>query len=175
MARLERLIDWLARGTALAGGFVLVLLIIITVVSVTGRALVFAGLSPIPGDFELIEAGTAFAVFSFLPWCHLRRGHATVEVLAMHFSDGVNRAIDVVANLLMLVFAVLICWRHWLGTLDKYSYNETSFILEFPIWWAYAASLFGAVVFVIVSAWCLMRSFRELKTGPQPAFGGSGP
>jgi len=175
MARLERLIDMLARITALAGGVVLVLLIIITVISVTGRALVFAGLAPIPGDFELVEAGTAFAVFSFLPWCHLKRGNAVVEVLTMHFSDSVNRTIDVVANLLMLVFAALICWRHWLGTLDKHSYGETTFILEFPIWWAYAASLFGAVVFVIVSAWCLLRSLIELKTGPEPAVSGDMP
>ena len=175
MARMGRFIEALARITALAGGLVLTILVVIIVISVTGRALVFAGLAPIPGDFELVEAGTAFAAFAFLPWCHLKRGHAVVEILTMHFSDGVNRIIEVIANLLMLVFAVLICWRHWLGTLDKQSYGETTFILQFPIWWAYAASLVGAVVFVIVSAWCLIRAIAEARHGPTPALSGEAP
>jgi TRAP-type C4-dicarboxylate transport system permease small subunit len=162
--RIDRWIGSLARLTALAGGLVLTAIIIITVISVSGRALVFAGLGPIPGDFELVEAGTAFAVFAFLPWCHYQRGHAVVEVLTMHFSDSANRLIDIVANFTMLAFAIIICWRHWLGTLDKRSYSETTFILQFPIWWAYAAGLFGAVVFVIVAAWCLRRSFAEYRS-----------
>ena len=58
-ARLEKSIYTLARIMALAGGLVLTALIIVTVISVTGRAFVFAGLGPIPGDFELMEAGTA--------------------------------------------------------------------------------------------------------------------
>lgn len=175
MAQIGRFIEWLARTMALAGGLVLTILIVLTVVSVTGRALVFAGLAPIPGDFELVEAGTAFAVFAFLPWCHLNRGHAVVEILTMHFSDRVNRAIEIIANLMMLVFALLICWRHWLGTIDKQSYGETTFILQFPIWWAYAASLVGAVVFVIVAAWCLIRSLTEFKVASGPAITGEAP
>ena len=170
--RYDRWIGTLARLTALAGGLVLTTLIIITVVSVTGRALVFAGLGPIPGDFELVEAGTAFAVFAFLPWCHYKRGHAVVEVLTMHFSANANRAIEVISNFLMLAFALLICWRHLLGTLDKRSYSETTFILQFPIWWAYAAGLFGAVVFVIVAAWCLRRSIAEYRSGSDVAISG---
>lgn len=174
-ARIGRFIDILARTMALAGGLVLTILIVLTVISVAGRALVFAGLAPIPGDFELVEAGTAFAVFAFLPWCHLNRGHAVVEILTMHFSNAVNQWIEVIANLLMLGFAALICWRHWLGTIDKQSYSETTFILQFPIWWAYAASLIGAVVFVIVAAWCLIRSVIEFKAPNSPVIGGEMP
>ncbi|WP_419906766.1 TRAP transporter small permease [Hoeflea sp.] len=163
--RIERWVEILARLTALAGGLVLTALVIITVISVTGRSLVFTGLAPVPGDFELVEAGTAFAVFAFLPWCHLKRGNAVVEVLTMHFSDTANRFIEIIANLMMMILAVLICWRHWLGTIDKYGYQETTFILQFPIWWAYAAGLFGAVVFVIVSVWCFWRSIVEYRSG----------
>lgn len=170
--RIERWVETLARLTALAGGLVLTALVVVTVVSVTGRSLVFAGLAPVPGDFELVEAGTAFAVFAFLPWCHLRRGNAVVEVLTMHFGDTANRFIEVVANFMMMLLAVLICWRHWLGTMDKYGYQETTFILQFPIWWAYAAGLFGAVVFVIVSIWCFWRSIREYRSGSNVAISG---
>lgn len=194
MNALARPVTLVARWTALIGGLVLILLTVITVASISGRALytmanlhetagwlsplypamrsigaflVGLGARPIPGDFELVEAGTAFAVFSFLPWCHLNRGHATVEIMAGWFPARMNQVIDVIADLLMLAVAVLIAWRHWLGTLDKVSYGETTFILQFPIWWAYAASMFGAAVFIIVAAFSLARSIDDLISGRQ--------
>ena len=47
---------------------------LMSVASIVGRALsgLGLGLGPVPGDFELVEAGTALAVFCFLPWCHLK-------------------------------------------------------------------------------------------------------
>ena len=191
MSHLARWVTFIARWTALAGGFILILLTLITVTSISGRALstmanlhpadgwqatvypvlvaiggffTSLGAKPIPGDYELVEVGTAFAVFSFLPWCHLNRGHATVEVLAGWYPKGMNKAIDVAANLLMFVIAVLIAWRHWLGMMDKASYGETTFILQFPLWWGYAASMIGAVVFIIVAAFCFVRSITELSS-----------
>lgn len=146
----------------MAGGFVLVAITLVTVVSITGRAFVFAGLKPVPGDFELVEAGTAFAVFSFLPWCQINRGHASVEIFTASFPGLANRLIDLVTDFLMLAVALLIAWRHLEGTLDKYGNGETTFILQFPLWWAYAASLVGAFIFIIVAAFCLIRSFSEL-------------
>ena len=192
MKGLERVVTFIARWTALAGGLVLIILTILTVASVSGRAMLTAanlhdsdswlmpiypllrsvggffnglGAKPIPGDFELVEAGTGFAIFAFLPWCHLKRGHATVELLAGCYPTWLNHIIDIVANFLMLAVTVLLAWRHLLGTLDKVSYGETTFILQFPLWWGYAASMIGAVVFVIVSAFVLLRSIAEFRSG----------
>ncbi len=145
---------------ALLGGFVLVILTLLTVASVTGRALIPLGLGPVPGDFELVEAGVAFAVFAFLPWCQLNRGHASVEILTQFLPPRIDRLLDVTIELLMFGVAVLLFRQHFLGTLDKTRYGETTFILQFPLWWAYAASLAGAVVVVLVAGFCLMRSFR---------------
>ncbi len=55
------------------GGVVLVLLTIMTCISIVGRAGLTIGLRPVKGDFELIEAGVAFAIFAFLPWCQFTR------------------------------------------------------------------------------------------------------
>lgn len=164
-----RLVRQLAMLLALAGGFVLALITLMTVLSISGRALIFAGLGPIPGDYELVEAGSAFAVFAFLPWCHLTRAHASVEILTQAFGTRINRLIDIVVDLLMLVVATVLAWQHWLGTLDKLAYGETTFILRFPLWWAYAAGLVGAVAFVIVAVYCLARSIAALSEPDEPA------
>lgn len=162
MISLGRGVHYLALTMAVLGGLALVAIMLITILSISGRALLWAGLGPIPGDFELVEAGTAFAVFAFLPWCHLRREHAAVEILTQTFGVVANRIIDVVVDLLMLVIAAVLAYQHWLGTLDKLAYGETSFILRFPLWWAYAAGLVGAVVFVIVAVYCLAGSIGIL-------------
>jgi TRAP-type C4-dicarboxylate transport system permease small subunit len=150
----------IAATMALAGGLVLLALVALTCISVAGRALV--GLGPVPGDFEVVEMGVAFAVFAFLPWCHLNRGHATVELLTRYFGRTANAWLDLAADLLMLLVAALITWRLALGTLDKRSYHETTFILQAPVWWAYAACLVGAAVFTVVALYCIGRSLRAV-------------
>ena len=45
--------------------------------------------------------------------------------------------------------------------LDKFSNGETSFILRFPMWWAYAAGMIGALVWVIVLMYCVARSAQN--------------
>src|SRR5690606_10929070 len=98
----------------------------------------------IPGDFELVEALTAFAVFAFLPWCQLQRGHASVDVFTRALPLRVNRAIDLVAEIVMTLVVLLIAWRLWHGMADKQRYHETSFILQFPLWWGFAAAFVAA-------------------------------
>lgn len=147
---------------ALAGGLVLTALVVLTCISVVGRSLVPLGLGPVPGDFEFVEMGVAFAVFAFLPWCQLTRAHASVELATRYFGRTANKVIDLIADILMLLAAALITWRLALGTLDKRSYQETTFILQTPVWWAYAACLLGAVVFTLVALYCAGRSLRAL-------------
>jgi len=169
--RIDRLIRSLAAFLAILGGLVLVAVILATVASVTGRALLWIGLGPIRGDFELVELGTGFAVFAFLPWVQINRQHASVEILTMHLGDSANRLIDVVADLLMFAIAVLLTWKHWDGTLDKLAYGETTFIIQYPVWWAYASGLIGAFGFVLISFWCVILSARALLTGQSQSHG----
>lgn len=166
-ARMTTAVEVLARATALLGGIVLIALVISTCLSIIGRTLVPIGLRPIKGDFEIIEIGVGFAVFAFLPWCHFNRGHASVDLLKPVFPPAFNRAVDLLADLAMLVAASLIAWRLALGMLDKLRYGETTFILRFPVWIAYAAGLFGATVFVVVAAYCCVRSLRTLGGHPE--------
>jgi TRAP-type C4-dicarboxylate transport system permease small subunit len=159
-----RFVHALARYVALAGGAVLVAMIAVTVVSIIGRiliplnALVGTDFSPIPGDYEIVEAGMAFAIFAFLPWCHLTRGHAVVAIVTDRLPVRYNAIAELVIDILFLVIAVLITWRHWAGLIDKMGYNETTFILRLPLWWWYAGGMVGAVTFILVAAYCTVRS-----------------
>lgn len=136
----------LSRWAALVGGVVLVALMLMVVTSVAGRALMGVGLGPVPGDFELAEVGMGIAVFFFLPWCYLSGGHARVDLLYTHTPKWVQRSIDAVSDGLMLLVWLVLSWKLGEGMLEKREYTETTFILQMPVWWAYAFCLIGAVI-----------------------------
>lgn len=165
-SRIDRAVERLAFWTAMLGGVVLIAALTITVISIIGRGLIFAGLGPIPGDFELVEAGTAFAVLAFLPLCQFHRGHVTVDLFLARAGRRPNAAIDVISNTLMTAAAAVLTWRLFEGMLDKRSYGETTFILQFPVWWSYAASLLGACVFTLICAYTVARSLGEVRNRP---------
>ncbi|PCJ91573.1 MAG: hypothetical protein COA52_08525 [Hyphomicrobiales bacterium] len=163
--KIGRAIEWLARMLALVGGSVLVIIAMLTCVSIVGRAFISIGLGPIQGDFELVEAGAGFAVFAFLPWCQINRGHASVDVFTNFLSPLINRWIDLISEVLMTIAIFIIAWRLWEGTLVKMRYGDTTFILEFPIWWAYAASLCAALIACVIALYMVSVRVQEVFTG----------
>lgn len=148
----------ITRAMAWFGAFVLVLLAAMSVVSIAGRALSGLGLGPVPGDFELVEAGTALAVFCFLPWAHLKRGHAVVDLLWRIYPAPLRRVLDVLADALMFALWVLLVWRMGVSMLDYRDNGEVTFILQFPVWWGYAASMVPATLGCVVYGWRLLES-----------------
>jgi TRAP-type C4-dicarboxylate transport system permease small subunit len=165
----------LAMVVAFLGGVVLVAITAITVFSVIGRALIPFGLGAIPGDFELVQAGILFAVFSFLPWCHLERGHAVVAIVTDRFPVRLSALAEFLWDVAMLVAAVFVALRLWAGLLDKLGNRESTFLLRVPLWLIYSAGLVGAVVFVIAAVYCVARSGRNaVSRQPVPPLSGAG-
>jgi TRAP-type C4-dicarboxylate transport system permease small subunit len=155
---MNKLIYGLSRAMAWFGSFVLVLIAVMSVASIVGRALSGFGLGPVPGDFELVEAGTALAVFCFLPWAHLKRGHAVVDMLWGSYPPAMRRVLDILADGLMLFVWVLLVWRMSVALGEYRHNNEVSFILQMPVWWGYAASMLPALVGLVAYAWRLLES-----------------
>lgn len=162
---IQRLVHRLALLSAELGGIVLVAVILMTTTSIGGRALSDAGLGPIPGDFELLEAGIGFAVFAFLPIAQLNATHATVDIFTSLLPPQPNRVLLAVWEVLAAAVFMLICWRLAVGMLQKFGNGETTFILQFPVWWAYAASMVPAAIAVVVATWSAYDRIRAVATG----------
>lgn len=168
-----KIIYSLSRMMAWFGAFTLAVLATVTVVSIGGRALSFAGLGPVPGDFELVEAGAALAVFCFLPWAHLRGGHATVDLFWKTLPAPVRRALNTTANALMFIIWVLLVWRMGVAMLDYEANAETTFILQFPVWWGYAVSMVPAVTGCVAYLWRLLESLGVVAVPDGFSMGGA--
>lgn len=159
---LAQLIEKIARYLAILGGFALLAITLLTCLSILGRAMINFGLGPIKGDFELVEAGVAFAVFSFLPWCQLNRGHASVDLFTNMLSASLNRWINLIAEILMAVALFIMTWKLWDGMTSKIRYGDTTFILEMPVWIPYAASFFSLSITCIVAFYLVFIRLSEV-------------
>jgi len=150
---LNRMALGLATLLALAGGAVLLCLIVLTCVSILGRVFVplDIGIGPIRGIYDMTEIAMAAAIFAFLPWAHLTEANARVDLLEPVLPGPVNTALDLVFNIAMLVVAVVGTWRLYLGMLDKMAFREVTLIAQIPVWQGYAAALAGGIGFVIIA------------------------
>ncbi len=157
---------------------------IMTIISIAGRAMIWAGFGPVPGDFELVELTCAVAVFSFLPWSQINRGQVTVDVLVDTFPPRLRAGFGIAGD--TAIAASVIAWRMWLGlgerlpmgsdTLrallmlgDKPYYTETTFILRMPVWYGYALSMVGAAFFAVVCIYTVWRAVNWTIRGQEGA------
>ena len=175
----------LARIMAILGGIMLVALIVLTCASIAGRLingglhsdlvqglapglagwLLDLGVGPVNGDFELVEAGVAFSIFAFLPLCQITSGHASVDIFTGALPRRLNRALGMAIELVFAAVLVLIAVQLFAGTMSKKGYGETSLLLEFPVWWGYAASLVPAVAAALVGVYMAAIRVAEFATG----------
>ena len=166
--RLQIIVELIARVLALAGGAVLLCIIVLTCLSIIGRALVpfDFGVGPIRGIYDMTEIGMAAAIFAFLPWAQFNEAHARVDLFQPIMPKTMDRVLDLLFNVAMLVVAAVGTWRLYLGMQDKLSFGETTLIAQIPVWQGYAASLLGAVGFIMVAAFCVLRSGRRMAGLP---------
>lgn len=177
-------IHTLARGLALVGGLVLIVLILITTVSIVGRlgatlaytefvsgnlsfvseALIASGVGPVNGDFEMVEMGIAFAIFSFLPWCQLTGGHASVDLFTSALPSRWNRFLVFFWEAVLSIVIVVIAWRLGVGMSDKMRYGETTFLLQMPVWYGFAASFAASLAAGLIAVYVAIVRLAEFWT-----------
>lgn len=160
-----RLVHALAVGFALAGGLVLAGMTLMSTASILGRWLLA---TPIPGDYEVAQLGTAMAVAAFLPYCDLRGGHVLVDFLTAKSPPRLRAALDVVGSLAIAVVGFLLAWRLALGMLDLRQYGETTMVLGIPTWYAYAPMVPSFALLGIVAAYRAALLLRIACGGGSP-------
>ena len=180
-----RAIHVLARLAAHAGGVVLAALALMTVASIVGRRLTAFGLGPITGDYELVAHGVALAVFAFLPWCQLERGHVSVDLVADALPVRVKAALGLVADALVALAALVILAQLWRGFGEKFPHGsdalraalgmgarpffpETTYELEIPVWIPYGVAVALAALFAATALYTVWRALNWTLDGAEP-------
>ncbi|MEX0730093.1 MAG: TRAP transporter small permease [Aquisalimonadaceae bacterium] len=153
---LHRLISGVCNIFAVLGGLVLVSIMLSTVFHVLGRVLFN---SPLRGNFELVEFGSATAIFAFLAYCQLNRGNVIVDFFTARAPARVVSALGMVGDLLYAAIAAVITWRLTLGMLDYRRYGDETMVLGLPTWWGFASVLPSVTLLTLV---CLYTAGLEM-------------
>lgn len=135
---------------AMAGAFVFVAIVAMSVVSITGRKL-FA--SPVPGDVEMLQMCAAFAAASFFAWCHLAGGDVKVDFFTARLDARAVHGLDALGSLLVAFFGALLAWRTAAGALVVREAGERSMLLDWPVWIPQMAMVPGFVLLALAGAW----------------------
>ena len=146
----------LAYILAILGGIILVIVILINFVSILSR-IVF--LNPLVGDFELVEIGSAIAISSFLPLCHLKKGNVIVDFITAKLNFKKIAFLDCVSSIIYGLIALFFTWRMFFGANDMFNYQEETMLLQFPVWIPFLPVTFS---FGLLSLCCLYTFYREL-------------
>lgn len=125
---------------AIAGGLVLISIVLVNVGSIVSSAIWGR---PFPGDFELTEMGAGIAAFCFLPYCQLVGANVSADIFTMKASPRSITIMSIFSSLIALMFSMLLLWRMSAGLVDYREYEEFTGILGIPIWWAFIPALFS--------------------------------
>ncbi|PKP75366.1 MAG: C4-dicarboxylate ABC transporter permease [Alphaproteobacteria bacterium HGW-Alphaproteobacteria-6] len=175
----------LSRLMAVLGGIVLTALVVMVCASILGRSLngllhgaflqsvaggpanwlLSIGIGPVAGDFELVETGMAFAIFAFLPLCQITSGHAAVDIFTNMMPPRVQRILKMLVEIAFAAALIIIAVQLKSGMDSKIRSGQTTFLLQFPVWWAYATSLVAAVVAAVVGCYMAAVRIAEAATG----------
>lgn len=151
----------LARVFAGLGGVTLLAMMLVIVASVTLRGILGR---PIPGDFELVEIGSAIAIFCFLPWCQISGGNVLVDFFTQKTGARMNHLLEALGDLIYLLVAALLLWRLIHGGMEMRLYGEQSMVLRVPIWWSFIVILPAMALLTLSCAATMVGHLRAARS-----------
>ena len=137
----------LSEHVALAGGVLMITVAGMVTASVAIRSPLVVGRG-VPGDFELVQMGTAVAAFAFLAVCQARRGNIFVDTFTGWLPRRLQSTLDALWDVVYALFMAMIAWRLLVGAAGEFSTGTTTMVLGLPT--GYAIAICG-VLAVLVS------------------------
>ena len=164
-ATLARLLDRLATLVETIAGLFLATITILVFASAIGR---YAFAAPIPDAFDVARLMLGVAVLWGFASVGYRGAHIKVDLVAEILPGRVRAWLDVIAQLVLLLFTGLLAWM-LLGRVESaFASNEATFDLRLPVWPWLVAIWLGVVasVFTIVSR--LVLTLLGAAPAPRP-------
>jgi len=151
---------------ALAGGLVLLALVLTNAYSLIGRILFNR---PLAGDFEMVEVGVAVAAFAFLPYCQITGANVTADIFTQTAGPRTVAFLALLSGLIAFAFSLLLISRMGQGLLDYRQYRETTTITGFPLWIAFVPIVMSLALLAIACMISIREAICDMRSAPQDA------
>ncbi|MGE0768399.1 MAG: TRAP transporter small permease [Hyphomicrobiaceae bacterium] len=132
MTPLVELIERLLLRLGVISGFATLMILIIVVVDVAGRAIFN---SPLHSGVEISELLLVTLVFLGLGAAQQQRQNFAIEVFVRHLPRTFQTALELIGYLVCIGIVVLLAWPSTDQAIASFNRNEMGFgIVPFPIW-----------------------------------------
>ncbi|MGX1309529.1 TRAP-type C4-dicarboxylate transport system permease small subunit [Amorphus suaedae] len=162
MKKFEQRVADVARGLALIGFFGLLVLASMTTLDVLLRWLFNA---PLQGVNDVSSVVMAVVIAACIPANLAMKQNITVEVIGTMGGPGLQRAFDVVASTLTMIFIALIAWQFVPFASGLRETGERTWVLAWPVWPWWAVTSLMMVLAAIVQALVLVTDVVTLFAG----------
>jgi TRAP-type C4-dicarboxylate transport system permease small subunit len=155
---ISRTVGGSVRVLAIAGGVILLALMVLTVVAVTLRKINY----PILGTQDLSEAGLTVVVFFAMAYSGWTGGHIAVDLISAVIKGRALQLLDTVVRSCCAAFFVIVAWQSVRQGLDALEFGGGFNLLDIPHYpfffvVAFGSGLYALILFVLAarSAWGL--------------------
>lgn len=145
----------------LAGGVVILLLVMLATVNVLGR---WAFSSPISGYVDWVEQAMAFIAFLGLAYTQRMGGHIRMDILIGQLKGRALWFTELLTTVLMLAVTLILIYGSYLHFLRAYTIGDSSIDINLPTWPAKLAvpvALSVLALRFVLQIWGYCRALRQ--------------
>ncbi|WP_439522928.1 TRAP transporter small permease [Marivita sp.] len=158
MTRIRTFADRLIGLSAAIGSIALLLVVVVILVDVVGRA--FG--SPLYGGQDITTMASVIVIFAPMALCDRLGGHISVDLFERYFPDGVNRFIDISVAVIGAVIFAALAWATWDSAKLSVMLNLSTNLLYLPkVYFQWAAIGFMG----LASLGLALRALELILTG----------
>ncbi|PCH98348.1 MAG: hypothetical protein COB84_02315 [Rhodobacteraceae bacterium] len=145
--RFHQFYAWLSKGVGALAGIALLIMMSVAFIGVIMRYFFNA---PILGGNEIIQVLSGVTVMMAIPSAAALDSHIRVDVLD-NFIGKVGRFIgDVLSRVLAIIVLSLLVQKAYAKIWDALKYEDTTNLLQIPIWPIYVVITAGMAIFVFI-------------------------
>jgi TRAP-type C4-dicarboxylate transport system permease small subunit len=131
----------------------LVIMMLVTLIDVFMR---YAFNNPIHGAYELVEAMMAVFVFNGMSTAFLQRRNIVIDLVDSLLQRSIVVALIRMSDVLTVATITLFAYAMIKPAMQSFAYGEVKMELQVPIWWFWAAALFGIAGAILCSTGALI-------------------
>ncbi len=150
LSKLDHKLMTIERGLALVSGLAVFSLMLLAVVSVTGRNAMNA---PLPGYVDWIEQAMPLIAFMGISFVMREGGHIRMDIVVGQLRGRVLYIVEMITTLAVLLLMALLVWGTWAHFQRSFDFaapmwsRDSSMDIALPIW---PAKLLAPVAFAVL-------------------------
>ena len=152
-----------ALGVLLLGSLGMVISTLLGAADVVGTQ--FLG-QPVHGALEITESTMVTIVFGALAYAQIRRSHIRVEFFYTRAGPRTQAGMDVLADLMAILFFSLLLWQAVNEAAFSLSIDESTFgLIRIPLWPARIILATGTALLIVQLGLDLLSDLRRVRQG----------